>query len=242
MPPTLGLVLLHLLCAEFSVAKSVNLFASGRYARNYDRVVSQIARGQDLKFSDGIPYRVQGVLNLGALGATTAVIELEGDRVLRFPLTREAGEFAIKQYLDGHRKLKNTPIPIPKITFVSPQLEYLVVEKIPVRFTLDELLTRIPFKPRGVSTLPIFLPSRMDLAACRTPCARRFRIAFAQPARLEVCPPRTQLVFAMLSDGRLAPELRVRAVCQTIKVRIHAIASADKPRPAPPGGLKRVVG
>lgn len=131
-----------------NAAESHTLFLAGGVAvRNYDQIVASIKPNDQLRFTNGKVFRVKGALGKGN---TTLVIETEEGLALRVPL--RAGAFMdpisyeetpysdfINKYRIGSRRLQRMGIEMPRIIDSLPS-EYVLVEKVAVKFRLDQLL------------------------------------------------------------------------------------------------------
>ncbi len=153
-----GLISQHALAANF-----ILFDFPGHQVERYDRIVEHLVPGDSIQFSNGKIFKIQNIIGHGNL---TLVLGIGNERVLRIPLRsgffeREIKTFSsdsqeilmaqkkissrytdfLKFYLEGHKSLRKSGIPIPTVyESVSLFGEYIVVEDIHVQFTLSELI------------------------------------------------------------------------------------------------------
>jgi hypothetical protein len=125
-------------------AADVALFYPARVpVFGYDDKLQTLAPDDVLVFSNGARYRVEGP---AWQGKKSKIVAIGPTLVLRLPLRDgKFGELTygqhLDEYLEAYKRLREAGVPVPRI-FLELSLpgEYLVTERIDVRFTLEELL------------------------------------------------------------------------------------------------------
>lgn len=144
-------------------AEELQLFARpGVPVKNYNKLVANIREGDTLVFSNGKKFNVVSILSAPGSGNTTLVVEIPGNKALRIPLAdgfldpiTPYHEF-ITEYLTGAKALESVNAPIVKVFFeMSLAEEYVVVEKLDIKFTLAKLLDRL--RRHELSTMAQYL-------------------------------------------------------------------------------------
>jgi hypothetical protein len=139
--------------ASARAATYVLFTAPGVPASNYNEIVRKLGLGDEVVFSDGRKYRIEAKLGSES---TTRVFDVGGGKAIRVPIQQGRsplmirGDFAdfIDSYLEGYPTLRDRGVSVVKV-YLEESLprEVVVVEKLNVRFHLDEFL-RKDFKKR----------------------------------------------------------------------------------------------
>jgi len=148
-----ALFYLIFLVASQAFGASYQLFSEpGVRARGYSGILQNLQPNDQIVFSNERRFTVYRVLGEGG---NTLVLDIGDGKALRLN-TRPSNykQFSLSWYVEGYSKLKDSGIPIVKV-FLEESLpsEYLVVEKIPVEFTLDQVLVEGFQSPYKTETL-----------------------------------------------------------------------------------------
>jgi hypothetical protein len=125
---------LALLLSFSSEAAVVELFTrAGVRAPDYYFLLRQIQPGDILRFPDGREFPVRGILGEGS---QSLVLDVGEGHALR--LAARAG--SLRSYVRGYEPLAREGVEVARVLEVAPRYEYVVSEKVPVRFDLAALL------------------------------------------------------------------------------------------------------
>jgi hypothetical protein len=149
VPATLPFTLL-LTLASSALAREprvLELFKDGAPVAAYDDLVADLVRGDTLVFSDGRRFQVRKVFP--SPGAMTRVLDVGGGKVIRIPKISYMLHFQ-QLFLEQMKELEAHGVPAVRV-FAEESLspEYLVVEKVDIRFTAEDLLNRSKPIPRA---------------------------------------------------------------------------------------------
>lgn len=133
-----------------ALAAEVRLYSSrGVQAADYADQLSELKAGDNLMFSNRREYTFESFLGHGS--TTQLVLADRGTRVLRLPLKPGFYDGVegpmpytdfLRLYLTGWQRLRNSGIAVVNVNArESDPTEYLVVERLDLRFTLEEFLS-----------------------------------------------------------------------------------------------------
>src|SRR5262249_20290928 len=138
----------------YAAPRTHHLFSKdGAFAQDYERLIEkgELAVGDTIVFGDGKPFTFKGFIGKGN---TTALLDVGNGVALRVPLhTRKLDDPLnpqplpvrdyLKKFLDGYEGLKGTEVPcVGVLTDESRPDQYVVVQKLDVKFTLEDLLLK----------------------------------------------------------------------------------------------------
>lgn len=138
-----------LLLQNTAFAKDYVLFTKGTEHESYNQIVTKLAAGDTIQFSDGNRFQVEKVLSVGA----NAIVDVGNNVVLRLPGNFSIGGqngLSIDRFKVGHELLVKNGVPVVEIsTKFYLKGEYIAIKKIPIVFTLEAFLKTFPSLPKA---------------------------------------------------------------------------------------------